>query len=334
MEMRVSLSILFRKDAPNRMSDNSFIKAPALRRGDTIGIVAPASSFDPDNFKQGIKKLRSLGFKVKYERSIFSKYWSRPGNDDKRAHQINRMFADSSVKAIFCAKGGYGSVDIVPALDQECIRANPKIFVGYSDITFLLLYLLKTASMVVFHGPVVSGEIFEGMNPLTIEYMTRALTQSTPIGVMHIPAAKILKGGSTSGHLIGGNISMIAESISTPYELNTDNSILFLEDINENFEAINQYFKQMEEAGKFSKIKGIIFGKMVDCFDKAGKRYSMAEILTQLTKNYSVPIVYGLASGHTKDAFDLHVTLPLGVEAILDADNQSLIINESGVSDV
>jgi muramoyltetrapeptide carboxypeptidase len=314
------------------MSFNSFIKPPVLQKGDTIGVVAPASSFDPENFKQGIKKLRSLGFKVKYERSIFSKYWSHPGNDDKRAHQINRMFADQKVKAIFCAKGGYGSIDIVPHLDQECIRANPKIFVGYSDITFLLLYLLKTASMVVFHGPVISGEIFEGMNPLTIEYMKRALTQTVPIGAMHIPAAKILKNGSASGHLVGGNISMIAESISTPFELDTDDSILFLEDINENLETITQYFKQMEQAGKFAKIKGIIFGKMVDCFDRAGKRYSIAEILTQLTKDYPVPIVYGLSSGHTKDILDLHVTLPLGVEAILDADNQSLIIPEAGVS--
>ena len=313
------------------MSPNSFIKPQALQKGDTIGIVAPSSSFDPDNFKQGIKKLRSLGFKIKYERSIFSKYWSRPGNDDKRAYQINRMFADPTVKAIFCAKGGYGSIDIVPHLDPECIRANPKIFVGYSDITFLLLYLLKVASMIVFHGPVVSGEIFDGMNPLTIEHMFRTLTKSTPIGSMHIPTAKILKDGCASGRLVGGNISMIAESIATPYELNTDGSILFLEDINESLEAINEYFKQMEGAGKFSKIKGIIFGKMVDCFDKAGKRYSMAEILTQLTKDYSVPIVYGLSSGHTKDPLDLHVTLPLGVEAILDASNQSLIIPEAGV---
>jgi len=128
-----------------------------LRRGETIGIVAPGWSFDPARFRKGVAQLKRLGFNVKFDRSIFSRYWSMAGHDEARAGQINRMFADKEVRAIFCAKAGYGSIRTIPYLDRNVIRRNPKIFVGYSDITILLEYLQRIANMVVFHGPVVAG---------------------------------------------------------------------------------------------------------------------------------------------------------------------------------
>ena len=157
-----------------------FIKPTRLKKGDTIGVVAPAWAFDVNNFLRGIEKFKMLGFKVKYDKIIFRKYWSMAGLDKERAEQINKAFADKEIKAIFCAKAGYGSIRILPYLNRKEIRNNPKIFIGYSDITILLLYLQKVARMVVFHGPLVCGEIYEGMNRLTLNFLLKAVTKPNP----------------------------------------------------------------------------------------------------------------------------------------------------------
>lgn len=307
------------------------IKPKPLGKGDTIGIVAPASSFDADNFKKGVKKLRSRGYKIKYERSIFSQYWSRPGHDKKRAEQINRMFADEKVKAILCAKGGYGSIDIIPYLDADTIRANPKIFVGYSDMTHLLLYLQHILRVVVFHGPVVSGEIFEGMNELTLDCLFKLITQDIALGPVTTPQLKALSEGRVTGNLTGGNMSSIIETIGTDYEINTDEKILFLEDIGEDLVAIENYSLKLREAGKFSNIKGIVFGRMVNCFEVAGVKRNTADILKGIFSDIKVPMLFGFPSGHIQNIGDIHFTLPLGVEVTIETDVPALVINEAAV---
>lgn len=306
-------------------------KPPALSRGDTIGIVAPAWSFDPARFREGVEKLKDLNFKVKYDHSIFNKHWSMAGHDKERARQINRMFADKKVKAIFCAKAGYGSMRTIPFLDKNIIRRNVKIFIGYSDITALLSYLYKTAKMVVFHGPVVSGEIRNDMNPITLKYLLKAVTQTKPLGSINVSGVKLLKPGRATGVLVGGNMSLIMSAIGTPYEIDTDNKILFLEDVGEGLETIDDYLMQLKMAGKLNKIKGLIFGKMIKCVDYSGKKYTIKNILYDILKDLPVPIVYDFPSGHR--AFgDINVTLPFGVSVTLDADEPKLIINESGVN--
>ncbi len=307
------------------------IKPSHINRKDTIGIVAPASSFDPDNFKRGIKKLRKAGFRVKYERSIFSKYWSRPGHDKRRAEQINRMFADSQVRAILCAKGGWGSKEIIPYLDKDIIHANPKIFVGYSDITFLLLYLQSIANMVVFHGPVVSGEMFEGMNELTLDCLLRLISRPEALGAVTMPQLQALRPGVATGVLVGGNISSIVESIGTNFEIDTDEKILFLEDIEEDLLVIEKYSLRLREAGKLSRIKGIVFGRMVNCFEVAGVKRNTADILKGIFSDIEVPMLFGFPSGHIKEISDIHFTLPLGVQVTIDADKPALVINEAAV---
>ena len=307
------------------------LKKPCrLKRGDTIGIVAPAWSFDPHNFKKGAGKLRQLGYRVKYERTIFSKYWSMAGHDEERAAQINRMFADREIRAIFCAKAGYGSIRTIPYLNKNIIRRNPKIFMGYSDITILLSYLKRIAGMVVFHGPVVSAEIHEAMSPITLFYMLKALSEVRPLGEMQFPTMRRLRRGKASGILVGGNMSLVMSAIGTPYEVDTDNKILFLEDISEGLEMIDNYLMHLKLAGKFKRIKGIIFGRMIDCTDCAGQRYNIQDMLNDILWDVKVPIIYGFPSGH-RDAGDANVTLPLGVRVTLDADRLSLAIDESGV---
>lgn len=307
-------------------------KPNRLREGDTIGIIAPSWSFDPDKFKIGVEQLRAMGFKVKYDLTIFSRYWSMAGYDRERAGQINRMFANKEIKAIFCAKAGYGSIRTIPYLDKHIIRKNPKIFVGYSDITILLYYLYKVAGMVVFHGPVVSGEIYKGMSEISLDYLMLALTQAFPLGELRFPTLKILKPGKATGVLVGGNMSMLVSAIGTPYDIDTDHKILFMEDIGEDLEVIDNYIMHLKLAGKLKKIKGIIFGRMIDCLDHSGKKYTVRDVLEDALRDVDVPIIYGFPSGHRDtNAADINITLPLGISITLDAEQPVLFINESGV---
>ena len=305
-------------------------KPAALERGDIIGVVAPAWSFDPKNFKRGVDKLCKLGFKLKYSQSIFKKYWSMAGFDRERAREINRMFADKKVKAILCAKAGYGSMRTIPYLDANIIRRNPKIFVGYSDITALLSYIYHVANMVVFHGPVVSGEIHENMNKITLKHLLRAIMKHAPLGEIRPAALKSLRPGKATGTLVGGNMSLIMSVIGTPYEIDTRNKILFLEDVGEEIEMIDDYLMQLKMAGKFKKVRGIVFGSMIRCVDYSGQKYTIKNILADIMRDVKVPIVYGFPSGHRMPG-DIDITLPLGVSVTLDANKPSLIINESGV---
>lgn len=308
------------------------IKKPrALKRGDTIGIVAPAWSFDPVNFKRGVDKLEKLGFRVKYDKRVFNKYWSMAGHDKERAGQINRMFADKEVRAIFCAKAGYGSTRTLPHLNRKIIRANPKIFLGYSDITILLCFLQRAANMVVFHGPVVSGEIHEGMNSLNLKHLLRAVTQPSPMGDLTHATLKCLKPGRATGVLAGGNMSLVVSAIGTPYDVKTAGKILFLEDVGEDLETIDDYLMQLKLAGKLKKVKGIVFGRMMKCVDHSGKKYTVRKVLSDMLDDVNVPIIYGFPSGHRIPG-DMNITLPLGVSTTLDADKLKLTFNEPAVS--
>ena len=306
------------------------IKPRRLKKGDTIGIVAPACFFDKDNFRRGVDKLKELGFNVKYDLMIFKKHWSMAGYDDHRARQINRMFEDREIKAIFCAQAGYGSMRTIPYLDRNVIRKNPKIFVGYSDITVLLSYLYKVARMVVFHGPVVSGEMHSKMSPVTLDFLIRVLTGTKPLGELSFATMKSLRPGKASGELIGGNMSLLMTLLGTPYDIKTDGKILFLEDVAEDMESIDSYLMHLKLAGKFRRIKGIVFGRMKDCIDYSGEKYTMQDVLNDILKDVKVPIIYGFPSGH-REAGQTNVTLPFGVNVTMDADNVKLKINEAGV---
>ncbi len=307
------------------------VKPQGLRRGDTIGIVAPASSFDPEKFKQGARMLRKLGYKVKYERVMFSRYWSQSGHDKKRAEQIDRMFADPEVKAIFCAKAGYGSIEIIPYLDREIISKNPKIFVGYSDITILLLYLQEMANMVVFHGPVVSNEIYEGMNYRTLDYLIQLISKPRPLGKIESPSVQSLGSGKAAGRLVGGNMTLIVQALGTPYDIDTDDCILFLEDVGEDSETIKDYFSRLKKAGKFRRVRGMVFGKMVDCFRHEGQIHNLKDILSEMLSEFKFPVLYRFPSGHIKNKEETRITLPLGISVTINADKPSLTINRAAV---
>lgn len=306
----------------------SYIKPNCLCKGDVIGIIAPASAFDIDNFKKGVKKLRALGYHVKYNRSIFNKCWSRWGHNKQRGMQINRMFADNDVKAIFCAKAGYGSADILPYLDETIIRENPKIFIGYSDITYLLLCIQKLSGMVVFHGPVVSDEIFDGMNPVTLGSLVHMISECRPFKKQTYEGMCSLKPGKATGMLVGGNISLIADTIETSYRIEADNKILFLEDIGEDPEDLRRYLGQMKNAGIFNKIKGLMLGRMIRCFEDKNE---LKDVFCKMFAEINIPIVYNFPAGHTETREQPHITLPFGARVSIDADKLTVSIDEAAV---
>ena len=301
-----------------------------LKKGDTFGIVAPACYFDPKKFREGVECLKSLGYRVKFDPNIFKKYWSLAGKDDVRAKQINRMFADRNVKAILCAQAGYGSIRTLPYLDKKVLAHNPKIFVGYSDITILLSYLQKISKMIVFHGPVVSGEIHKKMNPDTLGSLITVLTRIRALGEISSRGITTLRPGKATGELVGGNLSLIRNAIGTPYDIKADNKILFIEDVEEDLEAIDSCLMHLKLAGKLNKVKGIIFGKMQDCLNFLGAEYSIKDILKDMLKDVKIPIIYGFPSGH-RAAGEFSLTLPLGVSVTLDADNRKVVFNEPAV---
>ena len=305
------------------------IKPLKLNKGDTIGIVAPASSFDKENFKKGLKILRQLGFKIKYEKCILNDYWSEPGHDKQRAFQINRMFKDKEVKAILCAKAGYGSHDIISYLNPTIIKNNPKIFVGYSDITILLLYLQNVSNMVVFHGPVISSEFFKGMHPETLNSLTRLLGEDKSFGRINATQIKALKHGKATGVIIGGNLTLILESIGTPYEIQTKSKILFIEEISEHKDTILDGIKKLQKRGKLDDIGGIIFGRMTDCFKDEDE---FVQCMTKVFTKVKYPILHNFPSGHTEDIAHSHLTLPLGVLIHMDAKKLTVEIMEPAVN--
>jgi muramoyltetrapeptide carboxypeptidase len=313
-----------------KLSDLLINKPRRLQKGDTVGVVAPAWTFDIESFKRAIAELRALGFKVKYDNTIFKRHWSMAGYDLERAEEINCMFADRQVRAIFCAKAGYGSVRTIPYLDKKVISRNPKIFVGYSDITILLAYLQKIANMVVFHGPVLSGEFHPEMSRITLDYLFKCLNRPYPVGEMSFPSLKTIRGGKVTGLLVGGNLSLLVSAIGTPWGIDTDGKILFLEDVGEDLENIDELLLHLKFAGKLKKVKGLIFGRMLDCYDSSGRKYNIQDIIEEILDDIEVPIIYGFPSGHFRGR-GANVTLPLGTSVTLDADKPSLTINEAAV---
>lgn len=316
---------------PYNLDTGIYLRKPLpLKKGDTIGIVAPAGYLDPPDLEAGISFLKSYGFQVTYSASIFNKNWQQAGDDKERAQQINQMFLDKRVKAIFCATGGYGAIRTIPYLDKEVINNHPKIFIGQSDITILLLYLYKTAQMVLFHGPNLIDKIHKDMNPVSLEYLMKVISTDAPLGILSFPSIKTLKPGISSGTLIGGNLSILVNLVGTPYEIDTEGAILFLEDTSEKLETIDNCLMHLKLAGKFDNLKGIIFGKLINDLSTPSQEYNIIDLILDTFSDLEVPIIYGFPSGHIPSS-EINITLPLGLNVTLDANKSSLIINESAI---
>ena len=290
-------------------------KPRSLRAGDTVGIVAPASNISGALLAKGCDALRELGYVPIYLDSILDQDLYFAGTVERRARELEEMFARAEVKAILCARGGYGTNYLLNRLDPGKIVAHPKIFVGYSDVTTLETCFTDSAGFVTFHGPMVTKDfaISDGVDlpswQAAMEGLsTWEITSDSDSGM------EGLLDGEAEGTLYGGCLTLLVASLGTPHEIRTDGTILFMEDINAKPYQVDRMLMQLQLAGKLRDVKGIIFGEMLDCVQAANQGYTLQEVVLRILRDLGVPIAYGLRSGHVTRK---NITLPIGVRASL-----------------
>ena len=319
----------------------SLIRPRRLAPGQTIGIVAPSSApNEPERIRFAIETVESLGFKVQPGPHLYDREGYLAGADTARADDLNAMFADDSVDAIWCVRGGYGASRILPALDYSLMRRRPKALIGYSDITALHMAIHRHAGLVTFHGPVA----FRAFTPYTRDELKRVLwSADTPVHLGGPPPFERSEGrvdwdnrvttlqpGKARGHLLGGNLCLMSHLVGTPYLPDLRGAILFLEDVEEAYYRIDRMLTQLWLSGALAGVAGMAFGKFTGCEPSAFflQNRSLEDILAERFRALGIPAVSGLMIGHIED----QTTLPVGCLAELDADAGTLTLLEPGVS--
>jgi muramoyltetrapeptide carboxypeptidase len=314
------------------------IKPERLRSGDVVGIVAPASPANAsDDLDRHTAALTKLGFQPKLAPNVRQRLGYLAGDDQARAADLMAMFTDDRVKAILCARGGYGSARLLPLLDYRVIRRHPKIFIGFSDITSLHCALLTRSRLVTFHGPTLNTSLTEGdPSAFAVQSLLKTVMQpSAPGGICDDntrKAVSILQKGTITGPLIGGNLSVLMTTIGTPYQPRFKDAILFFEDVNEEPYRFDRQLTQLLNAGLLQQVAGVAVGTNPGCTDPAAAKsteylQSLEDVLRDRLLPLGVPVVIGLPFGHIRD----NATLPVGLQATLDAENGNLIITEGAV---
>jgi muramoyltetrapeptide carboxypeptidase len=294
------------------MPSSPRVRPPALQPGDIVGIVAPASNIKRELLESGCQALRVLGFKPFYFDSILDQDLYFAGSLKRRAQELEDMFLRSEVRAIVCARGGYGANYLLNTIDLEKIKSHTKIFVGYSDITTLLTYFADAAGLVTFHGPMVAKD-FAHEGGVDLASWKAALGGSSE-WALDLSGVKPLVDGSAEGTLYGGCLSILVASLGTPYEIQTAGTILFIEDVATRPYQIDRMLMQLKLAGKLNGVRGLVFGEMLDCMQNQNQSYTLEEVVVRVVGDLRVPIAYGLRSGHVSRG---NITLPIGVRAAL-----------------
>lgn len=320
--------------APARTSSRRIIKPRRLAAGDTVGLVLPASlTLESDDIALAREQLEAIGFKVLIGAHAYDRHGYFAGRDRDRADDLNRMFADDRVAGIVCYTGGWGAPRVLPYLDYDLIARKPKVLIGYSDITALLTAIYQRTGLVTFHGPVGGSTI----DPYSLENFRRVVMTPEPAGLLAPPQKRPtelvdrtnrvirLHPGKASGRLVGGNLTLLAALMGTPYEVQTDGAILFAEDIREEVYRVDRMLTQLALGGKFARMAGFVFGRCTDC---KATQVSLEDVLRDRFAAGPAPAISGLSFGHIEQK----LTLPLGVEATLDADAGTLTLNESAVA--
>lgn len=326
--------------ASNRISAPStrLIKASRLKPGDTVGLITPSGHVDQEKIDKCVANLQSLDLKVRLGKNIRALRGNFAGTAQQRLEDFHDMFADPQVKGIWAAHGGSGAIGLLASLDYDLIRRNPKVFVGYSDITALHLAILRHSGLVTFHGPVASSTFSEySVSHLRAMLMTPRPEYVIPMAAENrlkaadFPqfAIRTLRSGVAEGTLVGGNLSLLAALAGTPYAADFKRAIVFLEDISEAPYRIDRMLAQLELSQGFGQAAAVMLG----VFDKCGPpdnepSLSLDETIDDHLANSSIPAVYGYSFGHIAHQF----TLPMGLRARLDTDKQTLTLLESAVT--
>jgi muramoyltetrapeptide carboxypeptidase len=333
-----SLLGLYGLSSFNFTLDNpKIIKPNSLKKGDTIGLVCPAySAFIREEVELAKEALQVMGFKVKIGEHLFDRYGYLAGKDEDRARDINMMFADKNINCIMAMHGGWGCARLLPLLDYDTIQKNPKIFIGYSDITALLLGIYSQTGLITFHGPVGSST----WNNFSVEYFKNVLIDGLPTRmsnpikkgdslVQMEDRTRTIFGGKATGKLIGGNLTVLSHIMGSTYLPDCKDAILFIEDVNEEVYKMDRMITQLKISGILNQLKGFVFGKCSDCNPSKGGYGSLTleDVLEDHIKPLKIPAFSGAMIGHIKDKF----TVPIGIEATIDADEGIIKLKESAV---
>ncbi len=297
--------------------DSSLIKPKRLSPGGTIGVIAPAGKVDLDDLNRGVVSLEQYGFKVMLGNHLGKSHRYFAGSDRERAEDFLGMMQNEMVDAVFCARGGSGSARIIPYIDE--IKLTPKIFVGCSDISTLLLYLSKKYGFVTFHGPMVATPSFK--TALSFEYLIKVLSGEKV--EMRAPGVMSLKQGCADGILTGGCLTLLCTTIGTHYEIETNDHILLIEDIGEAPYKVDRMLNYLKALKKFDHIRGLIIGEMKDCNPEL-----LPEIILEILSDFDFPILFSFPSGHGDALF----TLPLGTLVRVNANNPTITLLSPAVS--
>jgi len=285
-------------------------KPLTLRPGDTVGIVAPASNVGRSDLEAGCEALRRAGYQPFYFDSILDQDLYFAGSVKRRTHELQEMFLKEDVRAILCARGGYGSNYL---LNQEIMITAPKIFVGYSDITSLLTYFGSEDGFVTFHGPMVAKDwAHEGGVDLASWHA--AVSGTAPWDVPLNAEVSALCDGEAEGILYGGCLSILVASLGTPYQIRTAGTILFLEDVAAKPFQVDRMLMQLKLGGHLDHVRGIVFGEMLDCVQIQNQGYTLQQVIARIVGDLGVPVAFGVRSGHVSCG---NITIPFGVRAKL-----------------
>lgn len=309
------------------------MKKPApLRSGDTIGIIGTSSSIgNIEKIKKCEEVLNKLGFNVVVGESCYGQYGYLSGPDELRASDVNSMFEDKSIDGIFCIRGGYGTSRILDKLDYEMIKHNPKVFAGYSDITSIHIALNQICKLVTFHGPMPSTDMIPEFDSFSRLSFLSAVTSTKSLGVLKNPPNEEIKAlvpGCATGVIVGGNLSLIAATMGTKYEIDTKDKLLFLEDIDEEPYRVDRMLSQLRLAGKLDECCGIILGDWNNCSPKNyNPSLSLIQVFEDIIAPAGKPTIYNFKAGHCSPK----ITVPFGIKAVLNANECSLELKEGAL---
>lgn len=300
---------------------------PALRRGDGVGIAAPASPVPREEFHAALHNLRRMGLRPIYRSDIFERYLYLARPDATRAAELAELFANPDVKAIFCACPGYGSLRLLPLLPWPEIRKHPKIIMGYSDLTVLMLAIHTRCGFATFHGPtLVPGFLPEELSRPALTAIRRTLFRADVPHEFRIREAQILGEGTATGRLVGGNLDMLTSLVGTPWEPDTAGAILFLEDVDESEESLDQYLTHLRLAGLFEGVRGVIFGDMSG--NPLTPPFRITEVVRNALGDLGIPILLGFPAGHGSR----NLPLVIGARYTLCTKTRTVVQLESGVT--
>ena len=298
-------------------------KPGRLRAGARIGVIAPAGCVERSPLEVGLEAIRAEGFDVELGPNLFASDGYLAGKAEERARDLEEFFRRPDIDAIFCARGGFGSVQLLPHLNRE-ISSHPKIFLGYSDVTILLNWFRQRCGMVTFHAPMVAMDLARGLTETSKAHFWPVLTGE--MTSWKVALGEIIRPGKTRGEMMGGCLSLLVTTLGTPYEIDTRGKLLFLEDVGEKPYRIERMLTHLEMAGKLDGVAGVLFGEFTQCEGDSSR--GIREIVTDIFGEAPYPVVMGMKAGHGAE----NIALPFGVSMLLDGDSANLEMLEAPVS--